>query len=294
MTDEKRAEQPPWLGVAVTVLPPLSLITALLVYFSWIRRAEYATALGLNVDIIEQGPLFDQLLRSVDAVYFPLFLATVGLLLWLGADRILRRWARDQNHQKAIFRVSWALPGSATVLLAGTVFLGVFSPATQPYVSLAWPFLAALAVLAASYGASLRRLLDRKITAADSVSHRWASNAVVGLFVALLLFYGMDGFAKVVGDGLAQRIIDHPSRFTQPVLLYSAQDLQLDPATASRQELPGGEHTAYNYRYEGLRLIFVDGSQFFLIGRTWQTRSGTLIVLPRDGIRIEFPRRDGS
>lgn len=290
MTDERGAERPPWLGVAVTVLPPLSLITALLVYFSWIRRAEYVTTLGLNVDLIEQGPLFDQLLSSVDTVYLPLLVAAVGLLLWLGADRVLRRWARDQSRRQAVFRVSWALTASTTALLMGTVLWGVFSPVAQPYTSLAWPFLAALAVLAAPYGTSLRRLTDRKTTAKDSVGHRWASNSVIGLLAALLLFYGMDGFAKFVGVGLALRIIDHPSRFTQPVLLYSAQDLQLDRATASRQELPGGEHNAYHYRYEGLRLVLVDRSQFFLIGRTWQTRSGTLIVLPRDGIRIEFPR----
>jgi hypothetical protein len=276
--------------MAITILPPLSLITALLVYFSWVRQAEYVTALGLNVNIIEQGPLSDRLLRSVDTVYFPLLIASIGFFLWLQIDRVLRRWAGDHGRGRVVFRVSWALPVSAVTVTAGTVLLGILSPTAAPYVSLVWPFLAALTILATAYGASLRRLVGRKATGEDNDGYRWASNAVIGLFTTLLLFHGMDGFAKVVGNGLAQRIIDYPSRFTQAVQLYSAQDLQLDPDTAIRQELPGGERTAYHYRYEGLRLIFVDASQFFLIGRTWQTRGGPLIVLPRDGIRIEFKR----
>lgn len=35
-----------------------------------------------------------------------------------------------------------------------------------------------------------------------------------------------------MGRGQAERIIEQPQRYTQPVLLYRAQDLQLDPATA--------------------------------------------------------------
>ncbi|MGH3798391.1 MAG: hypothetical protein ACRDSP_26385 [Pseudonocardiaceae bacterium] len=77
------------------------------------------------------------------------------------------------------------------------------------------------------------------------------------------------------------------------MLLYSAEDLRLDPATATRQELPGEEHAAYRYRYQGLRLAFADEGNYFLIGRTWQQRDGTLIVLPHDGIRIEFSHYTG-
>ncbi|HET9254292.1 MAG TPA: hypothetical protein VFO16_03695 [Pseudonocardiaceae bacterium] len=290
MKDSRGDERPQWLDVAVTVLPPVSLITALLVYFAWARRAEYARALRFDVGLME-GSILDYLLRSVDAVFFPFLIAVVGLLLWLGVDRTVRRWAGNGTHGRAISRVSWALPVSGAALVVGAVLVGRASSVARPYVSVAWPFLAALAVLAAAYGASLRRLINRKAGSEDSAGHRWAINAVVGLLVSMLLFYGMDGFAKVVGRGLAKRIIEQPNQYTQPVLLYSGQDLQLDPAAATKQELPGGEHTAYHYRYEGLRLVFVDGSYFFLIGRTWKRpHGGTLMVLPRDGLRIEFPR----
>jgi len=179
------------------------------------------------------------------------------------------------------------------VLVLVTLLVRAIFPVAQPYVSLALPFLLALAVLTAAYGASLFRLADQKASGEDDGSRRWATNALIGLLVSLLLFWGVDGFAQVVGRGLAERIKEQPHLYTQPVLLYSTQDLHLDPVTATHQELSGEEHSAYRYRYEGLRLIFVNGDQYFLIGQTWRSRGGTLIVLPRNGIRIEFPRGVG-
>ncbi|MGH3836173.1 MAG: hypothetical protein ACRDSF_10785 [Pseudonocardiaceae bacterium] len=285
--DENR---PQLLNVALTVLPPLSLITALLVYFAWVRRLAFATALGLNVDLLEEESILGYLLRSTGPVFLPLLVASIGLLLWLWVDRMLRRWVVSRVHLQAVSRISWALPVSAALLVLGTVLVAMAFPRAKPYVLVFWPFVVVLAVLAAAYGASLRHLTGRKAGNKGSVGRRWAINALIGLLVSLLLFWGMDSFAQVVGRGLAESIIRQPQRSTQPVVLYSAQDLQLDSAAAVRQELPGGEHAAYRYRYQGLRLVFVDGGRYFLIGRNWRPRGGTLIVLPSDGVRIEFPR----
>jgi hypothetical protein len=283
-------ERPQWVNVAITVLSPLSLITALLIYFAWVRQVAFATALGFNVDLLEEPSILDYLLRSTGPVFFPLLVASVGLLLWLWVDRMLRRWVRSRVRLHAVLRISWALPVSAALLVLSTVLVAVVSSVTRPYVLVFWPFVVALAVLAAAYGASLRHLTGRNAGNKDSVGRRWAINTVIGLLVSMLLFWGMDGFAQVVGRGVAERIIVQPQRYTQPVLLYSAQDLQLDPATAVRQELPGGEHTAYRYQYQGLRLVFVNGGRYFLVGRNWRSRGGTIIVLPSEGVRMEFPR----
>lgn len=291
MSDEGTGddERPRWLDVAVTVFPPLSLITALLVYFASTRRVAFAEALGFDVGLLEDASILDYLLRSVQPVFFPLLVAVVGLLLWLWVDRKLRRWVRDRAHLRAISRASWALPVSGAALVLSTLLVARVSPAAAAYASVAWPFLVAMAVLAAAYGASLRRRCDRRGSRGDGAGHRWAINSLIGLLVSLLLFWGVDGFAQVVGRGLAERIVEQPHQFTRPVLLYSAQDLQLDPAEANSRQLPGGEHSAYRYQYQGLRLVFVDGEHYFLIGQSWRSRGGTLIVLRRDGLRIEFP-----
>jgi hypothetical protein len=291
VADMPEDERPQWVDVAVTILSPLSLITALLIYFAWVRQAAFATTLGFNVGLLEEPSIPDYLLRStVSWVFFPLLVTSVGLLLWLWVDRMLRRWVRSRVRLHAVLRISWALPVSAALLVLSTVLAAMVSPVAKPYVLVFWPFVVALAILAAAYGASLHHLAGRNAGNKDSVGRRWTINTVIGLLVSMLLFWGMDGFAQVVGRGLAERIIGQPQRYTQPVLLYSAQDLQLDPATAVRQELPGGEHSAYRYQYQGLRLAFVNGGRYFLVGRNWRSRGGTMIVLPSDGVRMEFPR----
>jgi hypothetical protein len=290
VADRPEDERPQWVDVAVTILSPLSLITALLIYFAWVRQAAFAATLGFSADLLEEPSILGYLLRSTAPVFFPLLVASVGLLLWLWVDRMLRRWVRSRVHLHAVLRISWALPVSAALLVLSTVLVAMVSPVAQPYVLIFWPFVVALAILAAAYGASLHHLAGRNAGHKDSVGRRWAINAVIGLLVSVLLFWGMDGFAQVVGRGVAERIIVQPQHYTQPVLLYSAQDLQLDPATAVRQELPGGEHSAYRYQYQGLRLAFVNGGRYFLVGRNWRSRGGTMIVLPSEGVRMEFPR----
>ncbi|MCA1704779.1 MAG: hypothetical protein LC808_16550 [Actinobacteria bacterium] len=216
MASKRGDERPQWLDVAVTVLPPLSLITALLVYFAWMRRIAFATALGLNEGLIEELSIQAYLLRST-WMFFPLLVASIGLLLWLWADRVLRRWVCSSVRLQAVSRISWALLVSAVILVLGTVLVPMVSAVAKSYVLVAWPFVVALAVLVAAYGASLRHLAGQNAGNKNSVGRRWASKALIGLMVSLLLFAGMDNFAQVVGRGRAERIIEQPQRYTQPV-----------------------------------------------------------------------------
>lgn len=275
--------------MAVTLLPPLSLITALLVYFAWVQRLAFAAALGFDAGLLEERSIPGYLLRSVGPVFLPLVVATIGVLLWLWIDPRLRRWV-PSGRRTVVSRATWALSVSGLVLVLSAWLVARLSPIAEPYVSVYMPFLLALAVLAGAYGASLRRVAGLGAGGRDDSGRRWAINALIALLVSLLLFAGVEGFAQVVGRGLAERVTDQPLRNTRPVLLYSAQDLHLDPAAATMQKLPGEEHSAYRYRYEGLRLIFVDGGRYFLIGRTWRPHTGTLIVLPPDEVRLEFLR----
>jgi hypothetical protein len=155
------------------------------------------------------------------------------------------------------------------------------------------PFLLAATVLAVGYGNSLRRAVRGRLPTRQNcaLDQSWLAGTILsGFLVALLLFAGVDGFAKVVGRGLAQQVIDDPAQYTRPVLLYSKNNLQLAPADATSIELANQGQESYRYRYEGLRLAFVDGGSFFLIPRTWRTPQGKLIILRQDDLRIEFTR----
>jgi len=94
--------------------------------------------------------------------------------------------------------------------------------------------------------------------------------AYIELTMPLLLFAGVDGFAKVVGRGLARQLIEHLEQYTRLVLIYSKEDLQLDPADATQTTLPTGPD-GYRHRYDGLRLAFIDGNTYFLLPRNQNT-----------------------
>lgn len=292
MTD-RTPDRPVWLDWLTTALPPVTLVVALLVYFAWVRRIAQSAALGFDASILQEASIPAYLMRSVAALYTPLVVLTVAALVLLWLDRQLRARLDNRKQLRPLLRVACGVPVVVAATGLVVTMMSLADLVQRAHVVLVMPFLLAATVLAISYGNSLRRavhnrLPTRRIRALD---HPWLAGTMLsGFLVALLLFAGVDGFAKVVGQGLARRVIDDPAQHTRPILLYSRHDLKLDSADATSTELANRDQDGYRYRYEGLRLAFVDGSSFFLIPRTWQTPQGKLIVLRQDGLRIEFTR----
>lgn len=290
MTD-RTPGRPGWLEWLTNALPPVTLIVALLVYFAWVRRIAQSSALGFDASILQEASIPGYLVRSVGALYMPLVVLTALALVLLWLDRRLRARLDDRRRLRLVLRVASVVP---VVIVALTLFVATMSlagPLQRRYAVLAMPFLLAATVLAVGYGNSLRRAVHSRLPTRRNraLDQPWLAGTILSCFlVALLLFAGVDGFAKVVGRGLAQQVIDNPAQYTKPVLLYSRDDLQLDRADATRTELANQGQDGYRYRYEGLRLVFVDGGSFFLIPRTWQSTQSKLIVLRQDGLRIEF------
>lgn len=283
-------DRPAWLDWLTTVAPPVTLVVALLVYFAQVRRIAQSSALGFDASVLREPSIPEYLSRSVGALYTPLVALTAVALVVLWADRRLRRKLDDRTKLRLLVRVSLAVPLTALSLVVVVVALAFTGPLLRAYAELVAPFLLAVAVLAVRYGNSLRAAVRTRLpTSRPATESRLPGLLLSGFLVALLLFAGVDGFAKVVGRGLARQVIDHPELHTRPVLVYCAQDLQLDPADATRTTLPG-EQGGYRYRYDGLRLVFVDAGSYFLIPRTWQRDQGKLIVLRPEGLRVEFLR----
>ncbi|WP_132121827.1 hypothetical protein [Actinocrispum wychmicini] len=275
-----------------TVIPPVTLVVALLVYFAQVRRIAQCSALGFDASLLQEPSIPAYLARSVGALYVPLVLITGIALVLLWLDRRLRTRLGDPRRLRSVLRISMMVPFGALGLVAIGGVLALLGPLPRAYVELFAPFLLAVVILSVWYGNALRRAVWRKLP----TSRRRAldepglvTTLLTGFLVALLLFAGVDGFAKVVGRGLARQVIEYPEQNTKPVLLYSKEDLQLDQADASKTTLPGGAD-GYHHRYEGLRLAFVDGGSYFLIPRVWASTHGKLIVLRQDGLRVEFLR----
>lgn len=288
--DSSRAVWLEWL--TTTVISPVSLVIALLVYFEYVRRIAQSSALGFDASILQEPSIPTYLMRSVDALNIPLVVLTVMALVLLWVDRRLRGRLDDWRRIRSVQRISRVLYVASGLIAAAAVMLAFGGPLLHAYVKLAPPFLLAVAVLGIWYGISLRRAVRMRLptrhrSALDQ--QHLAGSLLAGFLVALLLFAGVDGFAKVVGQGFARQMIEHPERHTRLVLLYSEEDLQLDAADAMKTTLPDVQDS-YNYRYDGLRLAFVDGGSYFFIPRTWRRTQGNLIVLHQDDLRIEFVR----
>jgi hypothetical protein len=293
LSDRETTERPAWLQWLTTAVPPLTLIVALLVYFAWERRIAQAAALGFDASVLAEPSIPAFLIRSVGSLYLPLVILTVAALVVLWVDRRLRIRLDDWRKLRGLLWVSRLVPTVVVALLPVAAAVSLFGPLMQAYVVLATPFLLAAAVQAVRYGDSLRRAMYGRVTEPPHRANRGTSVAaslLTGLLTALLLFAGVDGFAQVVGRGLAQQVIDDPRHHTTPVLIYTIGDLQIGPTDATRVVLGMQGQEGYRYRYEDMRLAFVDGSLYFLISKGWGRSSGKIIVLKQDGIRVEFPR----
>jgi hypothetical protein len=290
---EPDAERPAWLKWATSAVPPATLVVSLLVYFAWIRRIAQSAALGFDATILAEPSIPAYLVRSVGSLYVPLVVLTVAALIALWLDRRLRARLDDRRRLRSLLAVARRVPITVGGLLALTVVVSFIGPRERAYAVLAEPFLLAATVQAIRYGNSLRRAVHTRLptrAVRTGGSLPLAESVMSGLLVALLLFAGVDGFAQVVGRGLAQQVIDDPARHTTAVIVYSVSNLQLDSADATSTDLTVREGDGFRHRYDGLRLAFVDGSSYFLISRAWKPTSGKIIVLRQDGIRLEFTR----
>jgi hypothetical protein len=93
-------------------------------------------------------------------------------------------------------------------------------------------------------------------------------------------------YANGIGTRAAQDFARHLGTKTQ-VAVYTAQGLSLAGPRVTRQVFPAG--LAYRYRYEGLRLLYVNSGTYYLLPLGWTPQSGlTYVLAPGDQMRIEL------
>ena len=115
------------LAVVSSIGPPVTVATALLVYFGWARSNAQAVAMGLDVSLFGYTAQ-DYSLRSIRSMFFPLVCILLLSLLWLAADTWLRRRLRPEHDHPVVARLPAAVVmAGAGVALASGVF-AVFSP----------------------------------------------------------------------------------------------------------------------------------------------------------------------
>jgi hypothetical protein len=284
-------EQTPWakvLAVVSSIGPPVTVATALLVYFGWARSDAQSRAMGLDVSLFGYS-VQDYALRSIRSLFFPLVCLLIAGLLWLAADDWLRGQLRPGRRRRLVARLSLSAIITGALLAAGCWLTAWVRPQGS---FLVIPFLMAAGVLVAHWGVRLRRLgLDRPAGAVGrtALQGRALEGTFVFTLVTILLFWGASDFAQVVGRGLAADIESQVPSLPRADV-YSHADLAIGAPGVSRNAL--GTVAAPVYKYTGLHLLVLSGGRFFLLPDGWTLARGTVVVLPdNDAIRVEFGKQ---
>ncbi|MET0714640.1 MAG: hypothetical protein ABWY57_06980 [Mycetocola sp.] len=272
-----------FLAVISSIGPPITLATALLLYFGWARTDAQAKAMGIDVSVFEYSAQ-DYALRSVTALYSPLIVLLVSGLLWNAADIVLRGSASRAPRQIATTGTTAIVAGFVVIVAA--VSTEAIAP---PAASLFAPYAMALGLLIVLWGFRLQR-----VATAGGGRRRIEGRAITWTLafslVALLLFWGTADFAQALGRRLASDYATTVERLPRTTV-FSSFRLHIDaPGVDETRELAASTIT---YRYSGLRLLVLSGDRYILLNDGWTAETGTIVVLRDDqSVRFEFATAD--
>jgi hypothetical protein len=280
----EQAGDPRWkraVDMLAVVGPPLTMATALLVYFGWARTDAQAKAMGLDVSLFGYT-VQDFVLRSIPSLFIPLVWLLIVAVLWLAVDRFLAG-------QLAGGRAAGIRRLAAVILVAGVACSAAMWLVVilQPERTVLFvPYIMAGGVLLAAWGLSLwRRSREgggRGIPALSSGSEK----TLIFCLVSLLLFWGTSDYAQALGRGLAVSY-EERSMLLPTAVVYSKERLGINAPNVREQSSGTEAHPVY--QYTGFRLLVVSGGRIFLLNEGWTLRSGKVVVLRDDpGMRVEY------
>ena len=290
-TDDPSPQTPAGIDavhVFLAFLPPVTLITGLLFYFGWVRVDEQARALHQR-DVVFSYSTSDYVLRSVDALFFPLLVLAATAVAMLLVHRQVQRALADGSAQWAGV-TGWVLAGvGAALLLFGLAYAaGWFNRTSRPqalFPDVAGPIAIGLGAILLAYGGWLRAQV-RGRPASEPVLwwQRVAVSGAVAAIIALTLFWAVGNFARVRGDELAAYVQD-TYRSYPGVTVYAAKDLGLQEdarlTTDQRSEVQ------YPFRYTCLRLLDHVGGVWYLLPEDWDINHKLIMLTDDPGMRVE-------
>lgn len=271
------------LKVIGVVVAPSTLLTALLFYFGLLHVTGFFRYLGVNYTALDLTPT-DFLLRSADGLFVPLTVLACGAVTVVWVHRLLAgRRRRDRGSALPLLAAATVTTGTVLVIVSVIGVADRLAFAGRPEV----PGLClAAGVLVLAYAMHLVRVLlgiqgDLRASAAVV---EWGA---IFVLVSVGLFWAVGSYAIGVGTGRGQDM--HAALPTWPdAILYSERDLRLEgPGLREvRCTEPGA---AFDFRYDGLKLVMQSGGQYLFLPAGWSRESGAAVLLPRtDTVRLEF------
>ncbi|MFC8683463.1 hypothetical protein ACFT30_18280 [Microbacterium ureisolvens] len=264
----------------LAVVANVGVLTALLVYFGWVRSDQMSKMLGIDEAIFGMT-VDDYVRRSVQpVVLLPICVAVAGLA-WVGLDQWLRRrrtrLGPDDRVVTWVARWMWLIAVGAFVL---GLLLGLIG---YPLTFIAAPLVCAGGMLLLLYGLTLRGGLRDSVTFAPMTEG--VLRGAIAILAAIGLFWSAMNYATVEGTELAR---DFPNQIERlpGVMVDSAQPL--DIVSPGVDVTCTGSGDDLRYRYRGLRLLESTGGNYFLVSDEWTFDYGVVVMLPVDGDGLRF------
>jgi hypothetical protein len=269
------------LGAVTKVGPPLTIVTALLIYFGWARADAQSKAMGVDVSMFGYSTQ-DYVLRSISTLYLPLLVISGLGLGWLALDRQLTQLTDTPEGAAGVRRAGRAALLGGGVAAVAAILWAWALPGRGDLVA---PLTVAGGTAVAAYGTRLMRLAPARPGRAAPASPERAARAVlIGGIITLAMFWELSSYAGVVGRGYAQRIARTVG--TLPRVTVTSPDPLgvLAPGVIEEAVTLPGPTGAHNVRYRttGLRLLVSSGGRVFLLTDGWRPGQGAVVVLPDD------------
>lgn len=261
----------------------VGVLTALLVYFGWVRSEVQAKALGIDESILNMSTR-DYLLRSVRPVLVLLLVVASSVLVWVLMDQLLAMRLRRRGSNDRIYLWTCRLLPAAIIVLPVTGWLARGRYPATAYI--AFPLLCATGLLLLLYAFRLR--VAGGGAPALSAANGGLLRAGTAVLVGVALFSSASNYATVEGTELA-RDFEAQVSLLPGVVVHSTTALNLD---APGVQLTRTSEKGYGYRYGGLRLLEHVGGNYLLIPDRWTHEFGVVLTLRDDdpGLRFDFVR----
>jgi hypothetical protein len=301
-----------------TIFAPITLLTALLYFFGYLRERAFYSYFGLDLGSLGFSTT-DYLVRSAETVFRPvavlLAIALGAVVLHIGLtialDRAdIRAEADAKARAKALAEAGDAISGDtdddkrvtsriALAIAAVAVALLVFGIGDLGLaaVRIGELLLAPLALITGAAGVeyavhlaqdrSLRSAQLRRLLGQTGAARR-------GLLIALAVFsafWATSDLADREGTAAAHVIADTLPIQTK-VIVFSRERLQLTGPGVQLVQLTT-PNTVYHYRYNGLRLLLHTSDRWFIVRASWTPNGGQGVIILQDdpqNVRIEVAR----
>lgn len=276
------------VDLVTRVVAPVSLLTAILYYFGYVREHALFGYFGVDPESLKFSTA-DYLVRSAGTIFLP-----VGTVLACGIFALLAHHLLTfalSNAGSKWRHAAWAGTGIIAVVLLVLGVVGLEQPIQENLPTVLSPISLGAGALLAEYSVyisvaytSLPRPLADTLESTQTVRR-----ILVGALLLVSAFWATSVVAQQRGEAVAQTI--EVSLPVQPeAVVYSRQRLQIAGPGITVTRLPGAD-AAFDYRYTGLRPLIQSGGHWFLLPEGWtRTDGATVIILPdtTPGIRVDL------